>query len=92
MSQAALGEKLGVTDKAVSGWERDEATPHPLKIPLLRRELRVTYAWLFEGGNTPPAADAPDVLLEDLVQVEQDAVKAGITAMLKTLDRQRGAA
>jgi len=66
LTQQALAEALDVSDKAVSGWERDEASPKPAKYPELRRMLKVTYAWLLEGGDTPPpAVDDPEVLIED---------------------------
>lgn len=66
VTQGALGGRLGVSDKAVSGWERGEALPEATKFPELRQILRVTYAWLIEGGSTPPpAVDDAEVLLED---------------------------
>lgn len=65
-TQEQLGDKLGVTDKAVSGWERDMAVPEHAKMPELRRVLCVTYAWLMEGGDTPPpAVDDPEVVMEN---------------------------
>lgn len=66
LTQRALATALGVSDKAVSGWERDEASPEYSKMPDLRRILRVTYAWLMEGGDAPPpSVDDPEVLIED---------------------------
>ena len=66
MTQGKLADTFGITDKAVSGWERDKDIPDIGKMPELRRVLRVTYAWLMEGGNSPPpATDDPEVLIED---------------------------
>lgn len=66
MTQGKLADAFGISDKAVSGWERDVDIPDIGKVPELRRVLRVTYAWLLEGGNSPPPAiDDPEVLLED---------------------------
>lgn len=66
LTQQALATTLGISDKAVSGWERDEASPEYAKLPELRHILRVTYAWLMEGGATPPpSVDDPEVLIED---------------------------
>ena len=66
LTQEGLATLLGVTDKAVSGWERDEASPEIGKLGDIRRILRVTYVWLVEGGTSaPPAIDDPEVLLED---------------------------
>lgn len=66
LTQQDLADRLGTTDKAVSGWERDKAVPEFAKMPELRRILRVTYAWLVEGHTAaPPDADDPEVLIED---------------------------
>jgi len=66
MTQGKLADAFGISDKAVSGWERDKDIPDIAKMPELRRVLRVTYAWLMEGGNSPPPAiDDPEVLIED---------------------------
>lgn len=86
LTQEQLAEKLGVSDKAVSGWERDEYPPESERFPALRRELKVTYAWLHEGGGEPPAPDDPDVLMEDLAPAERAAVKA----MIEAFQRRRG--
>jgi transcriptional regulator with XRE-family HTH domain len=66
MTQQDLADRLGTSDKAVSGWERDKAVPEFAKMPELRRILRVTYAWLVEGNSAaPPAIDDPEVIIED---------------------------
>lgn len=65
MTQGALGARFGISDKAVSAWERDETEPEWNKIPELRRVLRVTYAWLLEGDGQPPDQNDPRVLLDD---------------------------
>jgi transcriptional regulator with XRE-family HTH domain len=87
MTQKGLGERFGISDKAVSAWERDDTVPDPAKIPQLRRILKVPYAWLFEGDSPPPAVDAPEVAVEDLAPAEQAAVRAGLSAMVKTLQK-----
>lgn len=65
ITQDALAEQLGVSDKAVSGWERG-GRPDSGRLPELRRILRVTYMWLLEGTGDPPHPDDPQVRLEDL--------------------------
>ena len=88
MTQKGLAERFGISDKAVSAWERDDTIPEPAKIPELRRILRVPYAWLFEGNGAPPAVDAPEVAVEDLAPTEQAAVRAGLSVMVETLRKQ----
>jgi transcriptional regulator with XRE-family HTH domain len=78
LTQQALADKLGISDKAVSGWERDANLPDSNKLSDLRTILKVTYVWLIDGGNTaPPAVDDAEVLLEEraakLYRRERDA-------------------
>ena len=49
MTQAALAEKLGVTDKAVSKWERNLSYPDMMLIPKLADTLGVTVSDLLGG-------------------------------------------
>ena len=70
MTQRELGERLFVSDKTVSRWERDECTPDLSLIPeiadifsvtadeLLRGE-RKTSSPALQGNDTPSDADAP---------------------------------
>jgi transcriptional regulator with XRE-family HTH domain len=88
MTQRALAERFGISDKAVSAWERGETVPDPERYRELRRVLRVPYVWLFEGEGPPPAVDAPEVAVEDLAPAEQAAVRAGLSVMVKTLRKQ----
>jgi transcriptional regulator with XRE-family HTH domain len=76
LTQQALADGFGISDKAVSSWERDETTPDPAKMPMLRKHLRVTYKWLYEGPGDPPPPDSPQVALDDLEPAEADAVAA----------------
>lgn len=65
VTQKDLAEAFGITEQAVSGWERDADAPGMDKLPKLRDLLKVPYAWLIEGADTPPpAADDPEVLIE----------------------------
>ena len=49
MTQKELGEKLGVSDKAVSRWERDECAPDLTLIPVLAEIFGVTSDEILRG-------------------------------------------
>jgi len=51
LTQAAVGKALGVTDKAVSAWERDQDAPTPDKFPKLAAILKRSIAYL-HGQDT----------------------------------------
>lgn len=78
VTQAAIGELFGISDKAVSAWERDDTRPGIEKMPKLARGLKVPLGWLLEGGAPVPAVDDPTVQLETLSAQEQSAVAAFI--------------
>ena len=49
MTQAALAERLGVTNKTISKWETGKCMPDYSVIELLCRELEITVAELLDG-------------------------------------------
>ncbi len=49
MTQKELGEKVGVSDKAVSRWERDECAPDLTLIPVLAEIFGVTSDEILRG-------------------------------------------
>ena len=55
MTQLQLAEKMGVTDKAVSKWERDLSCPDVASLPLLAEILEVSVDQLMQGkaGKKP---------------------------------------
>ena len=58
MTQAQLAEKMGVTDKAVSKWERDLSCPDINSIPKLAEILGTTVEQLMQGeGKESPAGE-----------------------------------
>ena len=86
-TQEDIAAVFNISDKAVSAWERDDAVPEPAKIPELRRILRVTYIWLFEGTDAPPSPDDPEVLIEDLASAERAAVMTLMESFLNKRGR-----
>lgn len=60
MTQLDLAEQMGVTDKAVSKWERDLSFPDAASLPKLAETLGVTVDELMLGRPANPgAAPAP---------------------------------
>lgn len=88
MTQADVGEHFGISDKAVSGWERGDSMPELDKIAKLARLLKVPSSWLLEGRGAPPPPDSVETGLEMLDQDGRDLV----ASMVQTLLKQRGAA
>ena len=60
MTQKELGERLYVSDKTVSRWERDECTPELNLIPAIAEIFGVTSDELLRGQRRTDSADAPD--------------------------------
>lgn len=52
LTQLELAEKLGITDKAVSKWERDLSCPDIATIPLLAEVLGVSIEELMQIKNS----------------------------------------
>ena len=62
MTQKDLAEKLNVSDKTVSRWERDDGAPDLSAIPVIAEIFGVTCDELLRGERKPPEqqAEAPD--------------------------------
>ena len=54
MTQRELAERLGVSDKTVSRWERDEGLPDLTLIPVLAEIFGVTCDELLRGARSAP--------------------------------------
>ncbi len=59
MTQKELAEKLNVSDKSVSRWERGDGAPDLALIPVLAEVFGVTCDELLRGQRRPPEAPAP---------------------------------
>lgn len=57
MTQKELAEKLNVSDKAVSRWERDECAPDLSLIPILAEIYGVTCDEILRGQRAAPKSD-----------------------------------
>ncbi len=51
LTQLELAEKMGVTDKAVSKWERDLSCPDINSLPKLAEQLGVSVEQLMQGRS-----------------------------------------
>ena len=59
MTQKDLAEKLNVSDKTVSRWERDEGAPDLAMIPVIAEIFGVTCDELLRGERKSPAEKTP---------------------------------
>lgn len=67
MTQAGLAEKMGVTDKAVSKWERDLSCPDINSLPNLAAELGVSVDELMQFRKEASASKKSPKEIIDLV-------------------------
>lgn len=68
MTQKDLAEKLNVTDKAVSKWERGVGYPEITILPRLADALGVTTSELLQGEHTQEAMQTQSVAAEPIVR------------------------
>lgn len=57
MTQKELGDRLYVSDKTVSRWERDECTPELALIPVIAEIFGITADELLRGERNAPAGE-----------------------------------
>ena len=60
LTQRELADKLGVSDKAVSRWERDETAPDLYLIPVIAEIFGVTSDELLRGERAGESAPTPE--------------------------------
>ncbi len=76
LTQRELAEKLGVSDKAVSRWERDECAPDLSLIPVIAEIFHITADELLRGQrNTPdsvPPENAPEKTKRQLTRILEE--------------------
>lgn len=60
MTQKELAEKLNVSDKTISRWERDEGSPDLSMIPVIAEIFEVTCDELLRGERKSPARRAEE--------------------------------
>ena len=93
MTQLELAEQMGVTDKAVSKWERELSCPDIGSIPKLAEILGVSVEELMQSKKT---ADAPAGKVAEMLELAPKAVAAAmgiavaVLALLDALDVKSG--
>ena len=93
MTQKEIADQLGITDKAVSKWERNIAFPDTATIPKLAEILGVSVEELMQGKVVPaPAGKEVDRLINLILKAVPLAmgVAVVVTSALGELDLQSG--
>lgn len=92
MTQLQLAEKMGVTDKAVSKWERNLSCPDIDSLPLLAEIFGISVDELIQvkqhGKEEKPAEKLTDTILKVIPVAMGVAVTA--LAVMKQLDVNSG--
>ena len=70
MTQKELAEKLNVSDKTISRWERDECAPDLTLIPVIADLFHVTTDELLRGRKAPESAEPPKPDIKPARQLE----------------------
>lgn len=82
MTQLELAQKLGVTDKAVSKWERDLSCPDIGTLPALARELDLSLDELLQGkAGKAPEKEKLDALISLILKGVALAMGIGVTVL-----------
>ena len=85
MTQLDLAQKMGVTDKAVSKWERSLSFPDVASLPRLAEVLGVTVDELLEAKtaaqDAPSAGEKARPLVELVLKAIALAMGVGVAAL-----------
>lgn len=93
MTQAELAGQMGVTDKAVSKWERDLSCPDVSSLPLLAEVLGVSLDELMQVKKEQAAPERPWAGLLDTILKGVGlamGVAVAVLAALNALDAHTG--
>lgn len=85
LTQRELAERIGVTDKAVSKWERGRGFPDVAIPEILSKELNVSITELMSGERSSPQtikAQSDSTLIETLLYVKRMSRKTIGTLLL----------
>lgn len=93
MTQRELAEKLNITDKAVSKWERDLCCPDTMTLPRLAEILEVSVEELLNAKAVAPTGHkGAGYLIRLILRAVPIAmgVATAVTALLGTLTEKGG--
>jgi len=93
MTQKDLAEKLNITDKAVSKWERGIACPDTATIPRLAQILGISLEELMSTNPAEPAGHRGAEYLTDLILKAVPlamGIAVAVTAVLGELEVTHG--
>lgn len=93
MTQKELADQLGITDKAVSKWERNIAYPDTATIPKLAQLLGIPVEDLLQAKSTAGAAVKPASPLINLILKAVPmamGIAVVVTSLLGKLDLRSG--
>lgn len=93
MTQLELAQKMNVTDKAVSKWERDLSCPDVNSLPLLAEVLGLTLEELMQGKKeNQPAAHKYSELVDTIMKAVALAIGVATVVLvtLNTIAPQQG--
>ncbi len=85
MTQRQLAEKLNVSDKAVSRWERDETLPDLTLIPIMAEIFGVTSDELLRGQRSTARTQAPQSEEKSQKQLKYLLDRAAMNYKISTL-------
>lgn len=84
MTQLELAQSMGVTDKAVSKWERNLSFPDVASLPRLAEQLGISVDELLEAKTSAqeePARNKVRPLIELVLKAVALAMGVGVTAL-----------
>ena len=93
MTQLELAEKMGVTDKAVSKWERDLSFPDVSSLPRLAEIFEISVDELMQGrgsGQGRTAGEKAGTLVDVILKGVAAAMGIAVTVLsfLERIDTQ----
>lgn len=81
LTQQELADRMGVTDKAVSKWERDLSCPDVSTLPHLAGELGLTPDELLGASTAQKAATSPAAMVTLVMKAVALALGVAVTVL-----------